>query len=277
MAKPHCPCPRGVPAMTRRGLALLLVALAAVPTAGRTAQDWPRATEAVKSGMAARVIDGDTLALDSGLHVRLVGIQAPKLPLGRPGFAKWPLADESKAALEALTLGKALTLGYGGRRIDRYGRLLAHLTAPGGAWVQGEMLARGMARVYSFADNRSRIPDMLAREAEARASKRGIWAHPYYAVRTPDEAGRHIGSFQIVQGRVVSAAVARKRGYLNFGPDWKTDFTISIAPRDMRRFRAAGQDIAAYKDRVVRVRGWLRRYNGPMIEVTHPEQIELLP
>ena len=26
----------------------------------------------------------------------------------------------------------------------------------------------------------------------------------------------------------------------------------------------------------IRVRGWLRSYNGPVIDVTHPEQIELL-
>jgi hypothetical protein len=28
--------------------------------------------------------------------------------------------------------------------------------------------------------------------------------------------------------------------------------------------------------RLLRVRGWLREWNGPMIEATHPEQIELL-
>ena len=27
----------------------------------------------------------------------------------------------------------------------------------------------------------------------------------------------------------------------------------------------------------IRVRGWLRSWNGPQIEASHPEQIELLP
>ncbi|MHA1571451.1 MAG: thermonuclease family protein, partial [Alphaproteobacteria bacterium] len=39
------------------------------------------------------IVDGDTIVLDDDRQVRLVGIQAPKLPLGRPDFQPWPLAD----------------------------------------------------------------------------------------------------------------------------------------------------------------------------------------
>lgn len=260
-----------------RNRLFLLFALAILPAAlPAGAADWPRATEAAREGTAQRIIDGDTLALETGIHMRLVGIQAPKLPLGRPGFRAWPLGKDSRAALAALTLGKRLALSYGGRRIDRHGRLLAHLTDPAGVWLQGTMLEQGMARVYSFADNRARIGEMLERERAARAARRSIWAHPFYAIRTPQSVAQDIGTFQVVEGRVVSAAVVRKRGYLNFGPDWKTDFTVSISPRDMRRFRAAKTDMGSLKGRAVRVRGWIKRYNGPMIEATHPEQIELL-
>ena len=46
-----------------------------------------------------QVVDGDTVMLGTPVfganQVRLVGIQAPKLPLGRDGFKKWPLADEA--------------------------------------------------------------------------------------------------------------------------------------------------------------------------------------
>jgi endonuclease YncB( thermonuclease family) len=48
------------------------------------------------------VIDGDTVVLDDGKEVRLVGIQAPKLPLNRPNFKEWPLAPEAKDELEKL-------------------------------------------------------------------------------------------------------------------------------------------------------------------------------
>ena len=70
--------------------------------------------------------------------------------------------------------------------------------------------------------------------------------------------------------------MVRGRGYLNFGENWREDFTVSIAPRDRRRFEAAGIAVEDYEGRLVRVRGWVDSFNGPMIEATHPEQIEVL-
>ena len=228
------------------------------------------------TAMVVEVVDGDTVVLADGRQVRIVGIQAPKLPLGRPDFEPWPLADGAKAALEALALGRRVTLGYGGRREDRYGRALAHLYLDDGTWLQGAMLGRGLARVYTFDDNRALIPELLTREQMARTTARGIWTHPYYALLDPAGAPAHVGRFALVEGRIVYAATVRGRGYLNFGPDYRTDFTISIAPGDMRRFRADGITVDDYEGRRVRVRGWLRSLNGPMIDVTHPEQIEVL-
>ena len=81
----------------------------------------------VVKGVVESIVDGDTLVLKNGSEVRLVGIQAPKLPLGRRNFPTWPLAPEAKMLLTKLAIGKKLTLKYGGRKIDRHGRILAHL------------------------------------------------------------------------------------------------------------------------------------------------------
>ncbi len=237
------------------------------------------AAETPRRGVVATAIDGDTVALESGVEIRLVGIQAPRLALGRAGMRDWPLAAEARAALEALVVGARVRLVYGGRRIDRHRRLLAHLereAAPGrpALWVQGEMLRRGLARVYTFPDNRARAAPMLALEREARAARRGIWRLRNYRVLAPQEARRRIGRFELVEGRVLRAAAVRGRFYLNFGPDWRTDFTVAIARKHRRRFRRAGIDIASLAGRMIRVRGWLSWQNGPMIEATHPEQLE---
>lgn len=228
------------------------------------------------SGVVREVVDGDTLVLEDGTTVRLVGIMTPKLPLGRPGFPTEPLARDAKAALEALTLGRRVTLSYGGRRTDRYGRALAHLHDQDGLWIQGELLRRGLARVYTFSDNTARSARMLTLEDETRKAGQGVWNHDYYRVLDTEETGAAISSFQLVEGVVVDAAKVRGRAYLNFGPDYRSDFTITISPRDMRTFRQAGVDPTTLEGRRVRVRGWLKSLNGPMIEVTHPEQIEVL-
>ena len=226
------------------------------------------------------VVDGDTVRLAKPVgrsrEIRLVGIQTPKPPLGRPHIRSWPLADRAKAALEELTLGRELVLAFGGERLDRHGRLLAHLYTPNDFWIQGELLRRGLARVYTLPDNRAAVPAMLDREREARATRRGIWRTRFYRVRRAEDAGRHIGSFQIVEDRIVAAAIVKGRAYLNFSPDWRTDFTISIAPKWMRLFKSSGIDVTSLSGKTIRVRGWLKSFNGPMIEVTHPEQIEIV-
>ena len=241
-----------------------------------TAAQHRPSSQPVLSGTVQAIVDGDTLILRSGVQVRLVGIQAPKLPLGRRGFKAWPLAAEAKTALARLTSGKILALSYTGRKIDRHGRLLAHLTTQDGTWVQGVLLRDGMARVYTFPDNRSRAAEMLAFERTARTARRGIWALSYYRIRTANDLRRDFGTFQIIEGTVAKAAIVRGRAYLNFGQNWQTDFTISMSPKWMRRHWRDGPPVADYEGRNVRVRGWLKSYNGPLIEATHPEQIEIL-
>ena len=254
-----------------------MAALAAAALCGQAAD----AADTPRRGVVIAVIDGDTVTLESGAQVRLVGIQAPKLSLGRPGFRDWPLAAEAKAGLQALVLKAPVRLAYGARRLDRHRRLLAHLerpAAPGrpALWVQGEMLARGLARVYTFPDNRDRAVRMLAIERAARAARRGIWRLDNYRILGPEEAARRVGRFELVEGRVLRAAVVRGRTYLNFGADWRSDFTVAIARKHRRRFSRAGIDLTALGGSRLRVRGWLTWQNGPMIEATHPEQVEAI-
>ena len=184
----------------------------------------------IGQAMVTDVIDGDTLVLDNGNEVRLTGIQAPKLPLGRPNFNEWPLAHESKQALEELALGQNIAF-YGDENTqDRYRRILAQAVRNDGVWLQGTMVENGLARVYTFADNR-RVADALYQlEKQARQDRQGLWALDHYRVRPsrPDVLVKDVGTFQIVEGRVVDAAKVRSRIYLNFGEDYRTDFTASI-------------------------------------------------
>jgi micrococcal nuclease len=206
-----------------------------------------------KTATAVDIIDGDTLVLDTGQQGRFIGLQAPKLPLGRSNFPSWPLADDSAVAQRELTKGKKLTLGYRGRRTDRHGR--------------------GMARVYSFADNRSLVTEMFAIEREARASQRGILAHPYYHVRDHSETPCDTESFQLVQGHVHAFASVREWTYVNCNEDWRHDITISVRRRNLKDFLSAGLH-PTLEGRRIRVRGRVRWFNGPTVKSTHPKQIE---
>lgn len=238
----------------------------------------------LRPGPAGRVVavpDGDTVVLDTGDKVRLIGIQAPKLALGREGFAAWPMAEDARDALRSLVLGKAVELRYGGRERDRYGRVLAHMFVAGDAeiWAQREMLQKGMARVYTFADNRSCLAELYAAEAAARAARRGIWASDYYAIRAadrPDALANAAGHYEVVEGRVLTADRAGSLVYLNFGRVWKRDFTVVIDRAGQKLFAESGIDPLTYEGRFIRVRGWIEQQDGPRMSISHPEQVEVL-
>ncbi len=226
------------------------------------------------------VTDGDTMRIDppvNGLsELRLAGIDAAKAPLGRPANRPWPLGDEARAALAALTRDTSIRLAFAGQRTDRYRRLVDQVYRADGRWLQGELLEAGLARVHTSLDNREMAGEMLSIEAEARAARRGLWASPAYAVAAPSEVRQRIGSFALVEGKVLGARRVKKWIYLNFGADWRDDFTVTIEANSLPLFAAAGLDPLALAGRLIRVRGWVEKFNGPSIEVTHPEQIEVL-
>jgi micrococcal nuclease len=235
-----------------------------------------------ETGMVAAVIDGETLKLADGRTVRLIGAKAPMPPLGFRGDDPWPMVEEAKDALTRLAAGKEVELHYGGTRTDRHGYALAQVFAVDGKsriWIQGEMVGEGLARVYSFPDNRACVKELLARESEARERRLGVWASPVYRVESAldvDELDRLSQTYQLVEGRVLSVGEGAGRIYLNFARDWKSDFTISVARKNVSVFAAQGIDLKALAGRKVRVRGWVIWRNGPLIEATHPEQIELI-
>ena len=54
-------------------------------------------------GSAVAVMDGDSFRLQGVAgDIRMIGIQAPKLPKGRPNFKPWPESADAQRALEAL-------------------------------------------------------------------------------------------------------------------------------------------------------------------------------
>lgn len=244
----------------------------ASPAVAADAETGARPTptaQAVRSAVVEGVDADATLRLKDGERVLLLGIRlAPDVDL-RARAAR-VVAD--------LVAGRAVRLETGEFTHDRHGRIAAQVYRAGdGAWLQGALLAQGLAMVETRPAGALAVAAMLAREREARDATKGLWARANNPLTTPERALDRLGRFAVVEGRVAATAESRGRVYLNFGADWRTDFTASIAPRDWRRrFRDRGLTHERYRGRRVRVRGWIQRLNGAMIEVSHPQQIEVL-
>lgn len=267
-------------AVARRAAACLSFALlssqAAAEPAACTLQ--PGGTRTV-----ARVVDAETLTLDDGSELRLIGALPPRAHDAGATAGAWPIETDTVRLLTSLVLGRTVKLAYGQRRTDRYGRHLAHVFLGNGnretdTWVQGELLRRGAARAYGIPGNFECARELLAHERIARDQKLGLWSIDLYRPKPSRLTGQLMSRrsrYEIVEGVVATVSQTKYATYLNFSADWKTDFTARITKDVLSAHPQFAQSLAGIKDKRVAVRGWIERRNGPMIDIRDPSQLEI--
>jgi endonuclease YncB( thermonuclease family) len=214
-----------------------------------------------------RILDGETVALDDGTELRLIGALAPRAVdvAAEPGA--WPLEIAAREALSALVLGKSIELAFASERMDRYGRLQAQaflIEADARRWVQGDLLEQGLARAYALAGNRGCARELLAAERAAREAYRGVGGSGlHHAPRGPAELLRHRTTFQVVEGRIVRVAQVRGVIYLNFDRNWRRGFSVSLRRDDARLLLGDhASNPKGLEGRSVRVHGWIEQHSG---------------
>ena len=275
----------GKPLRCTVAVALVLWLTTATTAAADSPSDPPRApsTEWPDDGDAvliAEALDGRTMRLVDGRLVRLADLLAPHPPLGRETAvaAMTELTDQAHARLAALAVDVPLTIHLADATTDRHDRLVAHAVRQDGLWLQEALVAEGLAVVMPLpGSDIGLLRSLMVAEKGAREAGRGLWAHQEFRVRTPTDADAATDAYRVVEGVVRSVADVRGRVYLNFGDDWRTDLTVSIARSDRPAFDAAGIPLDDLTGAVIRARGWLRDFNGPMINARHPAQLEVLP
>lgn len=133
------------------------------------------------------------------------------------------------------------------------------------------MLRDGVSILYASAEG---IPtSQRVAEAAARAAKRGVWVNDSLTI-TPEKALELKGGFHLVEGTITRIYEGKSATYLNFGEDWQSDFSITIAPKLRRSMKTFLAHLKA-GDRV-RVRGSIIEENGPMIRLNHADNIEAI-
>lgn len=224
-----------------------------------------------------QVIDGDTMVLSNNQHIRYIGIDTPELRKNVEGvwiYEPMPFAEEAKALNQRLAEGKIVRLEFDLEKKDKYNRLLAYCFI-GETFVNAKLLEQGLALLYTRVPN-VKYADLFVRlQKQARENKKGIWQE--VKIISPDTADDFMGKIETVEGKVMNTSVSEKAIYLNFGKDYKTDFTAVIFKDDLDAFDK--QALVAnnfYRGKKLRITGLIKEYNGPEIIVRHPSQIENL-
>ena len=139
-------------------IALLLLPLCACSSSPETAT-------------VTRVIDGDTIIIDTGQRVRYIGIDAPELHPSpeASGFEAWQ-------ANRQLVEGKQVYLERDISETDKYGRLLRYVYVDS-ILVNAELVRRGLAEARAYPPDTKYQDSLEKLEAAAREAGRGMWGH----------------------------------------------------------------------------------------------------
>ncbi len=222
-------------------------------------------------GIEPEPVDDGFLAVD-GRRIRLAAVILPE-----PGTRKADgsdLAASCRALLRRIA-SAGIRLDASSQRRNRYGDLEAQLADRGGRWIQKELLTRGCALRDPLRAGEDEWRDLAPAEKAARRARRGIWSiFPRPADRLAEPRGEP--RFAIVEGRPLRLERRRVFLYLNFGEDRRRDFTVRIPRRLVRFLRRRGVDPETLVGRRILLRGWLFSAGGPMLELVHPRQVEVL-
>jgi micrococcal nuclease len=124
------------------------------------------------SVLVRAVIDGDTIDVATVGRVRLLGIDAPRI--GRRLDTSAPFGREARARLTSLLLHRWVRLEREGMALNASNRHLAYVMTEDGVFVNATLVREGLARV-SARGTLTRLLELQRAEADARASRRGLW------------------------------------------------------------------------------------------------------
>lgn len=225
--------------------------------------------------IATDIVDAENLRFEDGreYHIGLLANRPDDLP--------------SKRALRNLVKSRAITIYHAKaqeRPRDRYGRLTGHAVVSHGLrriWLQGWLVRQGHARVTFSATPLPCPEPLLKLEHQARKHRAGYWGTGVFKILSasrPDQIVERVGGFAIVEGRVRRVSESRGRVYLNFGTNWRQDFTARIPLKRAKPSRLHHNKSTALPKKAerIRVRGWIELRGGPLMEIVHFGQIERL-
>ena len=263
------------------GLLAVLVSLpvsAQMEIDGNAAADVTCHLTAGEPGTVAEVVDGDTLILADGRVVRMAGVEAPKPHLAMDGANIDEFARAAHDALEGFVAGARIEIRLGEFSRDRHDRTLAQVYLGDGTWLQEAMVEAGFVRVRPFAGDFSCLGDLVKHERGARDMARGLWRSAEYSVVSAYDPSliERKGLYVLVEGWVVSVGHGNRVDFLNFGRNWRHDFTVIVGSSLAGRFADSGLPIDGLAEQRVRVRGVIEESGGSAIRLNDPGEIEVL-
>lgn len=217
------------------------------------------------------IVDGDTIKIESGERVRLIGINTPELGHNGQKPDAFALAAKNRLTRLIYQQNNQIKLRYDTQKRDKYHRLLAHVYLNNGVSISEWLLEQGLATRLTVPPNTWQLPCYQAAEKRAQLAGRGIWSLPDYqpvesTTLKPGQRG-----FRLVRGKVVRIGHSKKSVWLNLAGNT----ALRIDRKDLGYFQQLEPE--SLKDKIIVARGWLYSYNGEnRLRIRHPAALQII-
>lgn len=211
------------------------------------------------------VYDGDTVVLDDGRKIRLLGINTPEVQHRNQSADAG--GNEAKQWLSLRLQNTKVRLQTDEELVDKYKRTLAHLFTENKDHINVELVKAGLAEVSIYPPNLLYTNELLAAQRSAEQAKLGIWQHPDYAVQPVSQLsdGNRSGWLRLL-GQVLSIRHTKKSVYL--------EFSEQFSARIERKWLFLFPDLNSYVGKNVELRGWVNKNRGKFsMLIRHPSAI----
>jgi len=225
------------------------------------------AVYAAEFSKVVRVVDGDTVRLQTGESVRLLGINTPEI--GYKGRRSEAGAEEAKAYLKKLVLNHRILLEQDVEKEDKYTRKLAHVFLENGEHINAQMLRQGMAALSIHPPNVKYVDRLKVAQRHAEKKRLGIWAMNAYKLKPIGSITRSRSKkWGRFSAKVNQVTQSKKGAKLWLG----SDAYIWVGSAHQRYF----PPLNIYEGKKIEIRGWPKKWGKYWsIRAIHPSQLIL--
>jgi len=136
--------------------------------------------------LVKRVVDGDTIQLENGERVRLIGIDTPEMHESDKLYRDAQknnqdvkeiieLGRQSYLFTKSLVEGKRVRLEFDVEKYDKYKRTLAYVYLQDGTFVNAEIVKQGYASLLTIPPDVKYADLFQELYRQARENRRGLW------------------------------------------------------------------------------------------------------